>query len=106
MNLDGDNNIPFETYLTTGNIHDVKMMNHLTQETGVIYVMDRGYVDYKSLYCIELRDSVFVNRIKKNKAYKIVKTNTVKEDGPVISDVEIELTGSKRKKIILNHFGR
>ena len=98
MNLDGDNNIPFEAYLTTGNVHDAQIMNNLTQETGVIYVMDRGYVDYKSLYCIELGGSIFVTRMKSNGAYKIINAKPVEKDGPVISDVEIVLTGSTSKQ--------
>jgi hypothetical protein len=53
MNLDGDNLMPLDAYLSTGKVHDAKEMPRLCQESGVIYVMDRGYVDYNSLYCIE-----------------------------------------------------
>jgi len=98
LNLDGDKNIPFDAYLTAGKVHDVQQLNNLTQETGVIYVLDRGYVDYKSLYCIELHGSVFVTRMKINGAYKIIKKNPCKEGGPVISDVLLELTGVNTKK--------
>jgi hypothetical protein len=93
MNLDGDNCIPYDTYITDGKVHDVKQVLNLCQEAGVIYVMDRGYVDYKSLYNIELRGSIFVTRVKKDTAYKTVKTNQHEEDGAVLSDVLIELTG-------------
>jgi hypothetical protein len=50
LNLDGDNLMPCDAYLSTGKIHDVKGMAELCDESGVIYVLDRGYVDYKSLY--------------------------------------------------------
>jgi hypothetical protein len=93
LNLDGDNLIPFEAKLTDGKVHEVKQMDSLCQESGVIYVMDRGFVDYKSLHNIELRGSIFVTRIKRNGAYKRVQNNAHKEGGPVLSDVLIELTG-------------
>jgi len=93
MKLDGDNNIPMDAYLTTGNVADVRQMHNLCQETGVIYAMDRGYIDYKSLYCIEKRGSIFVSRIKSNTKFKRIQSNAHEEDGPVISDVLIELSG-------------
>jgi hypothetical protein len=66
MNLDGDNLMPLDAHLSTGKVHDAKEMHRLCQESGVIYVMNRGYVDYKSLYCIELGGTVFVTRMKSN----------------------------------------
>ena len=84
LNLDGDNLIPYEAYLTNGKVHDCKMMQNLTGESGVIYVMDRGYVDYKSLYCIDLQGSFFVTRMKNNGAFKRVKNNPRNKDGPVL----------------------
>jgi hypothetical protein len=97
MNLDGDNLMPLDAYLSTGKVHDAKEMHRLCQESGVIYVMDRGYVDYKSLYCIELGGSVFVTRMKSNSAYKRIRNNRHEEDGAVLSDVVIALTGVKTK---------
>jgi len=98
LNLDGDNCIPFDAYLTNGKVHEVKEMENLAKEKGVIYVMDRGYVDYKSLYCIELQGSFFVTRMKRNGAFKRVHNNPHKGEGPVQSDVLIELTGAATKK--------
>jgi hypothetical protein len=97
LNLDGDKHIPFEAYLTTGKIHDVQQMQNLCQESGVIYVMDRGYVDYKSLYCIELQGSIFVTRMKSNGVYKTIQEKALKEEGAILSDELIELTGHKTK---------
>jgi hypothetical protein len=50
-------------------------MAELCGESGVIYVFDRGYVDYKSLYSIDLQGSTFVTRMKSNGAYKRIKNN-------------------------------
>ena len=99
LNLDGDNLMPYDAYLTTGKIHDVHGMAELCDESGVIYVLDRGYVDYKSLYSIDLQGSVFVTRMKSNGAFKRIKNNPHEKDGPILSDVLIQLTGSKTKKL-------
>jgi len=98
LNMDGDCRIPFDAYLTDGKVHDSKEMENLARQKGVVYVMDRGYVDYKSLYCIELRCSFFVTRMKSNCAFKRTHNNPHKEDGPVLSDVLIVLTGNAAKK--------
>jgi hypothetical protein len=99
LNLDGDNRIPFDAYLTNGKVHEVKQIGNLTCETGVICAMDRGYVDYKPLYSIELQGSVFVTRIKNNGAFRRVRNNPRGKDEAIISDVLIELTGTTTKKL-------
>ena len=97
LNLDGDNLMPFDACLTDGKVHEAQLLPNLCKETGVIYVMDRGFVNYKSLYTIELQGSTFVTRVKSNTAYKRVHNNPHSEDSPVLSDVLIELTGPKTK---------
>ena len=69
LNLDGDNLMPLDAYLTDGKVHDVEQMQNLCQETGVLYAMDRGYIDYTSLYTIERQGSVFVIRSKRNMSF-------------------------------------
>jgi transposase len=98
MNLDGDRRIPFDAYMTEGKVHDVKGMKNLTQETGVIYALDRAYVQYKSLYSIQLQGSIFVSRMKSNCAFKRIHNNPHKEGGSILDDVVIELTGTASKK--------
>ena len=98
LNFDGDNRIPYNASLTVGSIHDVKQLVNLSKEPGVIYVLDRGYVDYKLLYYIELGSSIFVTRMKSNGKYKTVRYNAHKKNGPVLSDVVIRLSGTQIKK--------
>ena len=62
-------------------------------------MLDRGYVDYKSLYSIDLQGSTFVTRMKSNGAFKRIKNNPHEKNGRIISDVLIPLTGSKTKKL-------
>jgi hypothetical protein len=97
LNLSGDTHLPLEAYLTVGKVHEVNQMENLCAQSGVLYVMDRGYVDYKSLYNIELRGSLFVTRMKRNGGYKRIKNNVHEKDGPVLSDVCIVLTGPATK---------
>jgi IS4 transposase len=89
--------MPYDAYLSTGKVHDVQGMASLCDESGVIYVLDRGYVDYKSLYTIDLQGSTFVTRMKRNGAFKRIKNNPHEQNGVIISDVLIQLTGSKTK---------
>jgi IS4 transposase len=96
--------MPFDAYLSTGKVHDVHGMAELCDESGVMRtrgpnVLDRGYVDYNSLYTIELQGSIFVTRMKRNGAYKRIKNNPHEKDGPILSDVLIQLTGSKTRKL-------
>jgi hypothetical protein len=98
LNLDGDNIIPFDAYLTDGKVHEADRMQNLTLESGVIYVMDRGFIDYKSLYSIELQDSIFVTRMKTNCAFRKVRNNPCSKNSPVLADGIIELTGPKTKE--------
>jgi len=99
LNLDGDNGMPFDACLTNGKVHEARQMPNLCQESGVIYAMDRGFVDYKSLYAIELQGSVFVTRAKSNAAYKRTHNRRHPKGGPILSDVVIELTGPATKNI-------
>jgi hypothetical protein len=96
-NLDGDTLLPYDACLSVGKVHDVNGMASLCDESGVIYVLDRGYVDYNSLYAIDLRGSTFVTRMKSNGAYKRIRNNPHEKKGAIVSDVLIQLTGAKTK---------
>jgi hypothetical protein len=98
LNLDGDTLLPYDACLSVGKVHDVRGMAELCDESGVIYVLDRGYVDYKSLYAIDLQGSTFVTRMKSNGAYKRIRNNPHDKNSVILSDVLIQLTGTKTKQ--------
>jgi hypothetical protein len=98
LKLDGNSLMPLDACLTNGKVHDVKKLLWLCDESGVIYVLDRGYVDYKSLYSMELNGSLFVTRMKSNGVYKRVKILKHDDNANVISDILIELTENMTKK--------
>lgn len=64
LNLRG--NIPEFIHISEGKLHDVNVLDILVPEAGSIYVMDRGYVDFKRLYALHQAAAFFVTRAKRN----------------------------------------
>jgi len=95
LKIDGDSLYPEQVRLTTGAVHEVNEMSSLCQNTGEIYVMDRGYVDYKRLYNIELAKSFFVTRMKTNCDYENEKKLFSSKTGAVRYDGIIRLRSNK-----------
>jgi hypothetical protein len=95
VKLDGDMLYPEQVRLTTGAVHEVNEMASLCQKKGEIYVMDRGYVDYKRLYDIELAQSFFVTRMKSNCDYEAVKKLFSSKTGSIRYDGIIRLRSKK-----------
>jgi len=98
LKIDGDFLYPEQATITTGAIHEVNEMSKLCQNTQEIYVMDRGYVDYKRLYKIELAKSTFVTRMKSNCDYGVVQKFFSSKTGPIRYDAKIRLLSIKGRK--------
>jgi len=64
--LDLRGSIPTFIRVTDGSVHDVNVLDQILPETGAIYVMDRGYLDFKRLYVFPLCSAFFVVRTKQN----------------------------------------
>ena len=50
--------------ISQGKKADVRILDELVLEPGSFYVMDRGYVDFRRLYCFVLAAAFFVTRSK------------------------------------------
>jgi hypothetical protein len=98
VSLDGDYCFPDQVRLSTGAIHEVNEMGELSKAPGMIYVMDRGYVDYKRLYDIKLGNSTFVTRRKDNCQHEMVEIFSSSSTEPVWLDASIRLTSPKGKE--------
>ena len=98
VRLDGDQLFPEQVRLTEGAVHEVNELPNLCQGPGTITVFDRGYIDYKRLYDIDLRDSFFVTRMKVNCQYKKVKVLSRSSTDPIRLDAIIRFTGTKANK--------
>lgn len=83
---------------TDGKVHDCNRFPSLSHQPGVIYVADRAYCDFKSLYRIEINGGYFVTRAKKNAGFQTEEVFSRNEDGPVRRDCRVSLTGPQTKK--------
>jgi hypothetical protein len=64
--IDLKGNIPSINVITDGKVYDGAILDILPFEVGSIYIMDRGYLDYKRLYKIEQNKSFFITRTNNN----------------------------------------
>ena len=60
--------IPTFVSITDGKVHEVNVLDRLMPEIGAIYIMDRGYLDFKRLFILNQTPSFFVIRSKTNTA--------------------------------------
>lgn len=104
--LDLRGNLPVFVRLTEAKVHDVNALDDLPVERGAIYVIDKGYVDFKRLYKdFQFKGAFFVTRAKNNMKYEILGKQVVDKTTGVISDETIRLTGVKSKKDYQVTFG-
>ena len=64
--LDLRGNIPAFLRVTSGDVHDVNILDEILPEPGAFYVMDRTYIDFARLYQLHLSAAFFVTRTKRN----------------------------------------
>ena len=91
--LDLRGNIPTFIHISDGKLHDVNVLDLLLPEPGAFYIMDRGYVDFKRLFSLNLAGAFFVIRAKFNTQYKHRYSHPIDKSGGVRCDQTIVLTG-------------
>src|ERR1019366_3228850 len=64
--LDLHGNIPTFLRITSGDVHDVNILDEIMPEAGAFYVMDRAYIDFQRLFVFTLSSAFFVVRTKSN----------------------------------------
>src|SRR6266446_5312050 len=60
--LDLHGYIPTFIRVTSGDVHDVNILDEIMPEAGSFYVMDRGYIDFQRLFVFTLSSAFFVVR--------------------------------------------
>jgi hypothetical protein len=85
--------IPSVIVISRGNLHDVNILDELVFETGAIYIMDRGYLDFARLFRITQDSAFFVTRTKKNTQFRRLYSHEVDRSIGVIADQTITLIG-------------
>ncbi len=85
--------IPEFIHVSNGKMNDVKVLDILPICPGAIYIMDRGYLDFKRLYTLHQTGGFFVIRAKKNTQYQRVYSHPIDKSDGLQCDQTIRLTG-------------
>jgi hypothetical protein len=104
--LDLRGNIPSFIHISNGKMGDALALDLIVPEAGAIYVMDRGYVDFRRLFVIHQAGAFFVTRAKSNMNYHRVYSHKVDKTTGVGSDQSIALDGFYAKKDYPQHLRR
>jgi len=96
MDLEGS--IPTFIHISDGRTHDVNILNMIPITPGSIYIMDRGYLDFKRLYELHTAGGRFVIRSRKNLQFYRKSSTPVDRSQGLQCDQLIGLTGPKSKK--------
>jgi len=93
--LDLHGNIPVFIDLSQASQADVVALDNLTLEAGSIYILDRGYIDFKRLFRFVTHSAFFIIRAKKGLAYKRIYSNPVDKSAGIKVDQIIKLTSEQ-----------
>jgi Transposase DDE domain/Domain of unknown function (DUF4372) len=104
--LDLRGNIPSFIHISNGKMGDALALDLIVPEAGAIYVMDRGYVDFRRLFVIHQAGAFFVTRAKSNMNYHRVYSHKVDKTTGIGSDQSIALDGFYAKKDYPQHLRR
>jgi len=96
--IDLKGSIPVFISITDGSVHDVNILDEILFEPGSIYVMDRGYVDFRRLYRIHQAGAFFVTRAKSNMAFYVSQSRPVEKASGLRCDQTIGLKTAKSKR--------
>jgi len=91
--LDLRGSLPCWVQVTTGDIHDVNLLDLLPVEPGAFYLLDRGYLDFARLHALAQHAAFFVTRPKRNTRYRRVYSRPVDKSLGLRCDQTIAFTG-------------
>jgi hypothetical protein len=84
--------------ITTAKVADRRQMDNLiVEDSDVIHVMDRGYIDYKQFDTMCENGIRFVTRLKENAIVETVSENSVPIDSPIRKDSLVYLGKGTKK---------
>jgi IS4 transposase len=93
--IDIHGSIPVFIYISDGKMHDVNILDILEPEPGAIYLIDRGYIDFKRLHNIDRNNAFFITLAKSNMQYRRLYSHESDISNGILSDQTIVLTGVK-----------
>jgi len=83
--------IPTFVHFSDGLMHDSRFFDHLVFERKAFYVLDRAYIDFKSLHSILEAGAYFVTRLQVNQDYRRLYSMPVDKSLGVLCDQIIKL---------------
>jgi len=89
--LDLRGSIPTVVIITHGKVHEVNILDQLSFEAGAFYVMDRGYLDFRRLYKLQMASAFFVTRARKRFDFQRLYSQPVDRTTGVICDQIVTL---------------
>ena len=98
--------IPAFIHISNGKMHDVRVIDMLPVEAGSIYVMDRGYIDYKRLFALHQAGAFFVTRAKETMDARRVYSSPSNRASGIICDQRVRLNGYYAQKHYPEHLRR
>jgi hypothetical protein len=93
--LDLRGNIPAYLRITAANVADNRILDELTPEPGSIYVVDRGYLDFKRLRRLSEAQATFVSRVRSNQRTRRLYSHPVDRTTGIHYDQTIRLSNPK-----------
>jgi len=104
--LDLRGSIPSFIYISDGKLHDVNALDLLMPESGAIYVMDRGYLDFERLFTLHQASAFFVTRARSNTCFRRIYSAPSDRLSGIICDQTIALTGAYTPQYYPAHLRR
>ena len=97
MDLKGS--IPTFIRITSGAVHETTVFRTMPLEPLAIYVMDKGYIDFATLYNFSKSNCFFIIRAKNNTVYYRKCSRPIDKTTGLRSDQTIKLTGPKTSQL-------
>ena len=98
--------IPTFIHISNGKMHDVRVLDLLPVEAGSIYVMDRGYIDYKRLFALHQAGAFFVIRAKETMDARRVYSAPTDRTSGILCDQRVRLNGHHAQQHYPEHLRR
>ena len=97
--IDLRGSVPTNVYVTSGAMHDVRILDQLLPEAGAFYLLDRGYLDFARLHVLKQSRAFFITRAKQNAQFWQRQWRPVLRSTGLRSDQTIQLTGPKTSRL-------
>jgi hypothetical protein len=104
--LDLHGSIPAFIRVTTGDRHDVNILDEILIEPGAYYVLDRGYLDFLRLHRIHLAGAFFVTRARSDQHVRRVYSRPTDKPSGIMADQLVSLAVFRTHRDYPSHLRR